>query len=387
MATKRGQGEGSVFQRHARDCPKKSGNKTCVCPWYAQIDHGFVGGRRVRPVRAATRDDGKRPVKADALRTLDEMRQEKRAGVVSSAATLTTWLTYWLDNIVGPSDLKPSTRVYYETYVTQWLVPQLGKIQLAKLGPEHIRGMHASMRRAGKSPTTIRNAHATLRKALGAALTERRVAYNWAKEVSAPAAADNPHDQLTIDQAGNVFVVASRDPRELARAHVAILCGLRQGEALALRWEDVRGDLIHVGWSAARVGGERIRQRPKTKRSVREVPIPPAAQHSLRAWREGSGGRGFVFHGHAGVEAIEDASRDHRVWRAILADADVPTVPLHGARGTCATMLSAQGYPLRLIADILGQADIRVTAEHYERSDQWQRTEALRQVGAAFELE
>ena len=36
-------------------------------------------------------------------------------------------------------------------------------------------------------------------------------------------------------------------------------------------------------------------------------------------------------------------------------------------------MLSAQGYPLRLIADILGQADIRVTAEHYERSDRWQR--------------
>ena len=64
----------------------------------------------------------------------------------------------------------------------------------------------------------------------------------------------------------------------------------------------------------------------------------------------------------------------------------MPTVPLHGARGTCATMLSAQGYPLRLIADILGQADIRVTAEHYERSDRWQRTEAIRQVSAVFEL-
>ena len=89
-------------------------------------------------------------------------------------------------------------------------MPQLGKIQLAKLGPEHIRGMHASMRRAGKSPTTIRNAHATLRKALGAALTERRIAYNWAKEVSAPAAADNPHDQLTIDEAGNASPPVTR---------------------------------------------------------------------------------------------------------------------------------------------------------------------------------
>lgn len=49
-------------------------------------------------------------------------------------------------------------------------------------------------------------------------------------------------------------------------------------------------------------------------------------------------------------------------------------------------MLSAQGYPLRLIVDILGQAGIRVTAEHCERSDMWQRTEAIRQVSAVFEL-
>lgn len=92
MALRRGHGEGSVFQRHAADCRKRAGAKTCVCPWYAQIDHGWIGGKRVRPTRVAARDDGKRPTKSDAVRTLEAMRLEKRAGVITSAAPLSTWL-------------------------------------------------------------------------------------------------------------------------------------------------------------------------------------------------------------------------------------------------------------------------------------------------------
>lgn len=387
MASRRSQGEGSVFQRHAVDCRKKRGAKTCECPWFASVDFGFIGGKRVRRTRAATRNDGKRPVKADATRTLEAMRLEKNAGVISSAASLETWLTYWLEHIVDPSGLKPATKTYYRSYVEQWLVPMMGKVRLDRLGPEHVRGLHAAMRTAGKSPTTIRNAHATLRKALGAALAERRVQYNWAREVTAPDAADNPHDQLTIDQAGNVFVVASRDPRELARVHVALLCGLRQGEALGLRWSDVGDDTLRVERSAQRVNGTLVTQSPKTKRSVRTVPMPPAARMSMAAWREVSGGTGYVFHGYDGPHSIEDAARDHRAWKAILRDADVPEVPLHGARGTCATLLGSLGYPPRLIADVLGQADVRITETHYSRSDEWQRAAAVEDVGGLFELE
>ena len=242
MATRRGQGEGAVYQRHGDDCRLQRGAKTCACAWVAAMDYGFIGGKRVRRVRVARRNDGKRPTKTDAVRMLEVLRQEKDAGVISNAAPLSQWLTYWLDNVVDPSKLKASTKVYYRSYVEQWLIPMMGTVRLDRLGPEHVRGLHKAMRDAGKSPTTIRNAHATLRKALAVALAERRVRYNWAREVTAPDAADNPHEQLTVDEAGNVFVVACRDPRELARVHVAILCGLRQGEALGLRWDDV--DLV-----------------------------------------------------------------------------------------------------------------------------------------------
>lgn len=384
MPARRAKNEGSVFQRHAKDCRRKTGAKTCVCPWYAQVDHGWIGGKRVRPARAATRDDGQRPTKADAIRTRDAMKLEKIAGVVTSAATVEQWLTYWLTYIIEPGDLKPSTKTYYRQYVTQWLVPKMGQVRLDKLGPEHVRGLHAAMRAEGKSPTTIRNAHATLRKALGAALAEHRIVYNWAKEVSAPSAADVHHDQLTTAEAGRVFAAASADPRDLARVHVAILCGLRQGEALALRWADVDLDagLLRIQWSAARVDGRMVRQKPKTKRSIRDVPLPEAARQSLTAWHA-KGSAGYVFHGFRGPDAIEGTERDHRAWKRILADAGVPTVPLHGARGTCATMLEGLGYPPRLIADILGQADVRITEEHYARSDPEQRADALERVAQA----
>lgn len=385
MTARRSKGEGTVFQRHARDCRRKTGSSTCICPWYAQVDHGWIGGKRVRPARAATRDDGQRPTKQDAIRTRDAMLLEMRAGVVTSASTMDQWLTYWLDNIIAHANLKPSTRTYYTQYTEQWLKPVLGKVRLDKLGPEHVRGLHEAMRKAGKSPTTIRNAHAALRKALGAALTERRVAYNWAREVSAPSASGEHHDQLSALEAGKVFVAAATDARTLARVHVAILCGLRQGEALALRWEDVdlKAGVIAVRWSAARVDGSMVRQRPKTRRSIRDVPIAEAARQSLQQWHAESGGQGYVFHGFAGPEVIEGAERDYRAWQAILSAARVSKVPLHGARGTCASILEGLGYPPRLIADILGQADVRITEEHYTRSDPEQRAAAMDSVSDA----
>lgn len=379
MAKRRAHGEGSIHQRHKPDCRRKTGAKTCTCPWLAVLDYG-IGGKRDRRTRTAT-------TRGEAVRLLDDLRIAKTRGVVPSAATLDQWLTYWLDEILAhDTTIKASTRVYYKAYVDNWLVPVLGKVRLDKLGPDHIRLLHSRMRAAGKSPTTIRNAHATLRRALVAAFAERRIQVNWAKEVGGVAAADNPHPVLALHDAGNVFVVASRDARELARAHVALLCGLRQGEALALRWEDVTGETIHVGWTATRIDSKLTRTLPKTKRSVRTIPIPEAAKHSLAAWRKVSGGKGYVFHGFDGPDSIEAASRDHRAWRRLLTDAEVPIIPLHGARGTCATMLRSLGHHERVIADFLGQADVRVLLEHYLHSDERERSEAVATLGQAFDV-
>ena len=115
------------------------------------------------------------------------------------------------------------------------------------------------------------------------------------------------------------------------------------------------------------------------------MPLPPAVQQSLTAWRKESGGTGYVFHGFDGPESIEDASRDHRAWKALLASAGVPLIPLHGARGTCATLLRSRGAAERMIADYLGQADVRVLMEHYLHSDDAERRAGALALAAAFE--
>lgn len=359
MAKRRGQGEGSIYQR-------EDGG------WVAQLDLGYVAGKRSRPVRRAR-------TKREALAKLEEMKRDRDAGITSTAKNVEQWLAYWLDEVIAPAveagDLKPATARYYRSHVEQWLTPHLGAHRLNELAPRHVRELHAAMRKAGKSDAMIRNSHATLRKAMKVALSDGRLRRDPLAGVSAPTPKDR-YRILTAEQAGVLFACASADPRTLARVHVAILGGLRQGEALALRWEDVTDTHISVKTSITRVDGKLTHVTPKTRAGVREVPMAPALKASLEAWRERSV-TGYVFHGFRGPEAIEGAERDHRAWKAALEAAKLPAVPLHGARGTCATLLQAAGVPPRVVADILGQANVVVALEHYSHSDDGQRTDAL----------
>lgn len=368
MPARRGQGEGSIYQR-----PDGT--------WVAQLDMGTIAGVRKRPIRRAR-------TKKEALRKLDDMKRTRDAGAMPDAATVEQWLTYWLDHVVDPKvaagQLKPSTAAGYRSHVHTWLIPQLGKVRMSRLGPVHIRGLHQTMRDHGKAPATIRNVHATLRKAMAVAVADRRLPRMPFGDVTAPTP-QHTYDVLDADQAMRVIAAAATDPRTLARIHVAILGGLRQGEALALRWDTVSDTHIGVRGSLARVDGVLVTQAPKTRAATRDVPMAPALAASMAAWRSASGGQGYVFHGFDGPHAPEGAARDHRAWKTVLEAAGVPLVPLHGARGTCATLMQAAGVPPRVVADILGQANVTVLLQHYSHSDEVQRSAAVAQLGRSIE--
>lgn len=357
---RRVKGEGSIYQREGDG------------RWVGVLDLGWVGGKRVRKTVTAA--------------TLRELRPKFRAlkdkvekGVIGDDATVADWLDYWMDNVAAKT-VRPRTLQGYRGYVETWLKPQLGRRKLSALRPDHIRAMHRAMEEAGKADATRRQAHMILQRALKVAAMDGRIASN-------PAASDrmerppvgkahhgyhSPADARTVLR----YAVASGDVALSVRVMLAYLAALRQGEALGLAWSDVDLDagLIHVHQAVQRIRGAGLVIGPvKSASSDRFVPIVEPLAVALAELRKATGAQGLVFGGDSPV----DSRRDWQIWKDTLAAAGVPDIPLHGARASCASLLRELGASDRLIADVLGHAQVSTTQAHYIRTDDRLRREAL----------
>jgi integrase len=359
---RRGRGDGSVFQR-AQDGL-----------WVGQIDLGWVGGKRKRKtVTAKTRKD--------VLAKMRAARREVESGVVTGEATVEQWLRKWLDDI-APQKVRERTLQGYRGYVDHWLIPELGRVRLDKLQPDHVRMLHQRMAEAGLADATRRQAHMILRRALVVAEREGKILRNPAALVDPPPVGKGHHGYHDAEETRAVIraALATGDLQHTARIMLAYCAGLRQGEALGLDWRDVDLDVgvVFVHQALARIKGKGLQLGPvKSDASRRFVPLIAPLVETLRALRAQTGGVGLVF-GGAGPT---DPRRDWQEWKDALKAAGVKDIPLHGARASCASLLRDMGFSERVIADILGHAQVSTTQAHYIRSNDVQRRDALEQAG------
>jgi integrase len=360
---RRGQGEGSIYQR-------KSDGK-----WVAAVT--LPGGGR----KYAYGDS-----QDEAIAKRDKIKRDMAVGVLPDNATVSEWMDHYFDVILPTKDRHASTIDRNRGYSEIWIKPLLGSIKLQDLQVDHVRLMirrmqQATSKRTGEplSARTIIKARAVLQAALTQAERDGRVVRNVAKFADPPKLRAEPSlPKLTTDQARKV-IDSSTDCRERARLAVALMAGLRQGEALALRWEHVildpngKGGIVEVRESATRVRGQGMAVgTPKTLRSVRDVDLSPAAAQMLLAWRQESGGTGYVFgHKIKGVDEVEDSRRDYELWRVALRRAGVPHVRLHDARGTAESHM-ASVVPPWVAAEMMGH-DEKVGRRYYNRSTREQR--------------
>lgn len=366
MARRRVKGEAALYQTHTADCPAPDANgerppHTCNGLWRGSVDLGWINGRRERRYVAATT---RKAVSAK----LAKLKEDVAAGVQTDATTVEQWMDYWLRHI-APRRCVPKTLATYQANVANWINPTIGRKRLAALTAADVRRLHETIRAAGRSETTVRQVHANLHRALVVAVQDQKIRVNPAGRVDAPTASGNKHAELTTPEALQLMA-ACRTARERARVYIAILAGLRQGEALGLDWADVHLDeqYMHIHQVAQRIKGEGVVLIERTKRGAgesRDVFMLPELTAAMRAWRDESGGRGLVFGDQARPTRPE---YDWREWKLLCARARVPQVPPHGARATTATRLQELGVPIHIVAEILGHANIVVTAQRYTRA-------------------
>ncbi|HEU4972723.1 MAG TPA: site-specific integrase [Gaiellaceae bacterium] len=368
--SRRGAGGGGINQRHDHPtCPPvvdgvRPGHH-CRGRWAGTYDVGPPGGKRKRrTVYGKTR-------RAVDLKLRQAIKERDEGFQTSGRLTVEQWMTYWLDVVCIERGLKVNTLKSHRSKVEQYIVPALGGYRLDRLEPEHVRTMYADMTKRGLSDATRRQTHAILRRALMVAQREGKVVRNVAALIDPPQVGSQKRGRLSIEDARKIHAT------ENLRGHVALL-GLRQGEALALRWVDVDLDLgvLEVSRSLARQPGVGlVFGTPKTAAGHRMVPIPARTLALFKvAAHDAIADDALVFHNGNGAPL--DPQRDWRAWKALLAELNIADVPLHAARNTAASLLEELGYPDRLVAEILGQSTI-TTTHRYQTGSADKHREAM----------
>ena len=194
------------------------------------------------------------------------------------------FLDHWLAESVK-SSVPPATYQQYHQHVRLYLGPSLGRHRLSKLSPQHVQTFVNERLKSDLSPRTVQLSLVILRHALQTGVKWGLVGRNVAKLVDTPKVRRPEIKPLDLEQSRK-FLDAAKGERLEALYSVALGLGLREGEALGLRWIDLDLERQHITirQSLQRVGGKRFGTgpgklqlvEPKTDRSRRTLRIPDA---------------------------------------------------------------------------------------------------------------
>jgi integrase len=354
---KRGNGEGGIT-RH-----KKSGL------YMARYTVETLTGKKRRTVYGKTREE--------AHEKLVEALSNRNKGLVFDADTMkvSEYLERWLADSVRDT-VRPTTFERYEQMVRIHICSVLGKLKLKDITPAHVRGLYREKLDAGLSPRTVQYVHVTLHKALKQAVMDGLIPRNATEAVKPPQVRREEMRPLAPEQV-KVLLQATRDERLEALYVLAVTTGLRQGELLGLKWEDVDlefGTLQVRRTLATAKGGPQL-TAPKTKGSRRTVRLTQSAVKVLRShlerqlgeidragslWRE----NGLIFASETGDPLDRRYITTHR-FKPLLKRAGLPQIRFHDLRHTCATLLLGRNVNPKIVSEMLGHASIAITLDTY----------------------
>ena len=355
-----GNGEGSIYLH------KRNGKKVGYRGSYWV--HTAEGPKR-RYVSGKTRDE----VHDKLIEALGNRAQ----GLVLDAGNLTAgeYLTRWLKDSVRGT-VRQSTFEVHRHMIEPHIVPALGRLKLKDLSPAHVRGFYREKLNSGLSAATVRKMHSVLRKALKQAVMDGLIPCNVCESVKPPRVERKEIMPLDRKQARTLLEETSGDRLE-ALYGLAVHTGMREGELLGLKWEDVdlECSVLRLRRAVVREGGKTAFGDLKTPKSRRSVRLTRAAAIVLRSHlkrqleemeRLGSLYQpgGLVFATESGT-LINPSNLRNRSFKPLLKRAGLPDICFHDLRHTCATLLLSQGTHPKLVQELLGHATIAMTLDTY----------------------
>jgi integrase len=332
--------------------------------WEGRLTTGWrADGQPVRKmVTGRTRDD----VELDLAR----LRVGASIGLPAPdrSSTVRTYLEWWIAHGLGR--VTQGTADNYRNVVRSYILPHLGSHRLVRLTAAHVRQMLEALDERGLSPNTQRLARSVLRRALRHAEAEGLVGRNvaaLADGVRVPA----PEGRTLTPAEARVLLREAATRRNGAAITLGLALGLRRGELLGLMWDDLELDDVPATLTIRRALKKRpggsdylVLEEPKTRGSRRTIPIPGPVVEVLRGHRVASGGlAGLVFRSPTGGPVDPDAFT--KFVGDVTVAAGLGRWSPHELRHSAASILLAQGVPLKIVSEVLGHSSIRITADVY----------------------
>jgi integrase len=374
---RRAKGEGSIYRR-------ADGR------WCGSIRHDGAEGRSTRTVLyGRTKSEVRDKLKA-AIARVDE-----GAPVRDATATVGTWLKEWRETQLAASNLKPTTRSLYTSCSKNHLEPEpFGKITLDRLRPSDIDRLILDLRKKDLATSTVRQIYHVLRLALAGAVRDKHIARNPCEAVARPTTERKEARYLSAEDV-SALLKAAESSRYHALLELIARTGMRRGEAMALKWDDVdlEAGSLRIRGTMARVDGELLVTEPKTAKSRRTLPLSPALIARLK-WQQGTQARerrrasntwhetGFVFTTETGRPV--DGRDIYRTIQTAAKKAKLTGVGIHTLRHSAATVMLENGVNIKAVSDLLGHSSIAITGDVYAHVSEKTARDAMETLSDAI---
>lgn len=362
---------------------------------------------------------------ADAFKKKLEYQQS--IGIIFDPVKMTVgeYLDHWL--LIHQDNLAPKTYASYKCEIENHIKPHLGRTKLLKLTPMQLQNYYVTAQKEGKanvikrrlanekidprmrkraenrlaklieegksglSPTTVNYHHRILHKALKQAYRWQMVGHNLADAVEPPKPIEVEIEYMRKHQV-HQFIEAIKGCADYPVILAALFTGMRQGELLGLRWQDVdlsRG-LIFIRQQAQYLPGRGFFFKEPKQNSKRTIPIPLPLNSALRqVQKDQIKYKSIYLKDYKDYDLIfcnpdgspQEGTALTKRFQKLLEQNGLPKMRFHSLRHTFATMCRAAGMNIEDIQDMLGHAEYNTTKKMYTHIE----IEPLRKAMTKFE--
>ena len=379
MAKKRANGEGSIRKR-------KDGR------WEGR----YTAGHDPETGKAIYKNVLGRS-QAEVKEKLKQAIGEAQALDITKAGKYTVgeWMEVWFQDY-AKIKVRPSSHQTYQGYIHNHIRPNIGDIPLEKLTSLDIQKFYKKLLTQGRvdrveakgqpkglSAKTVRNIHQILSSALKLAQEQRLILTNPAEGCALPRVEHQEMKTLTTVQLASFFREA-RESGVFELYYLELATGLRRGELLGLKWEDIdleRGDL-RVRRQVSRINGEVVEAPLKTKNAYRILPLAEDTVGVLKEQRKKVGNSPWVFPSPNGGQISPDSVL-HMLHR-VLKRAGLPKVRFHDLRHTFATLALQNGVDVKTVSGMLGHFSAGFTLDTYAHITSAAQRQAAQTMGSVL---